>query len=63
MNLTRPLVQSLPHPADVRNRLGDALREVELLRRLLVLAERAELYRECDQERASTRRAGTRVNE
>src|SRR5438876_944445 len=34
-----PVIESLPPPAVVRNRLGDALREVELLRGLLRLAE------------------------
>jgi hypothetical protein len=47
-DLDKPLMQLLPCPAAVRERLGDALREVELLRKLLRLAERAEEYRECD---------------
>jgi hypothetical protein len=48
MTLDRPLMETLPPPRAVRIRLGDALREVELLRRLLLLAERAEMYRACD---------------
>jgi hypothetical protein len=48
MDLRSPLVTVLPHPMDVRHRLGDAMREVDLLRRLLVLSERAEQFRQCD---------------
>jgi hypothetical protein len=48
MILDRPILELLPRPATVRDRLGDALREVELLRLLLRLAERAEHYRSCD---------------
>ena len=44
----KTLLTSLPSPQLVRNRLGDALREVELLRRLLRLSERAEQYRTWD---------------
>ena len=44
----KSLVESLPPPEVVRDRLGDALREVELLRGLLKLAEKAAEYRECD---------------
>jgi hypothetical protein len=49
MMLNRPLMETLPPPHAVRDRLGDAMREVELLRRLLRLAERAAMYRELDQ--------------
>jgi hypothetical protein len=48
MFLDRPLMETLPASHAVRNRLGDAMREVELLRRLLLLSERAEKYRACD---------------
>jgi len=44
------LVGNIPDPAAVRIRLGQRLREVELLRRLLRLAQRAEQCRELDQE-------------
>jgi hypothetical protein len=44
----KPIIDLIPAPEDVRYRLGDALREVELLRRLLRLAERAEQYRDID---------------
>ena len=44
------LLESLPPPHVVRDRLGDALREVELLRSLLRIAEKAEDYRECDRD-------------
>jgi hypothetical protein len=50
MPFEHPIVQSLPATRDVRDRLGDALREVELLRRLLPLCEKAELYRRRDRE-------------
>jgi hypothetical protein len=40
----------------LRDRLTDAMREAELLRSLLKLAERAERYRERDQEVAAERR-------
>ena len=46
--LDPPVVQSLPSPTVLRHRLGDALREVELLRALVRLAEKAERYRERD---------------
>jgi hypothetical protein len=42
------LIDLIPRPKDVADRLGDALREVELLRRLLRLSERAEHYRALD---------------
>jgi hypothetical protein len=50
MSLNKPIVQSLPPTQTVRDRLGNALREVELLRSLLKLAEKAERYRERDRE-------------
>jgi hypothetical protein len=46
--LDRPLVRTIPQPEAIRRRLGDALREVELLRRLLRVAERAAVYRRAD---------------
>jgi hypothetical protein len=46
----RSLVDSMPPPQVVRDRLGDALREVELLRGLLRIAEKADDYRECDRD-------------
>ena len=49
MTLERSLVEELPSVQQVRNRLGDALREVELLRKLLPIAERAEEYRQADE--------------
>jgi hypothetical protein len=54
----RRLVELIPPPQSVRDRLGDALREVQLLRRLLRLADLAERYRECDRrhERQEVRR-------
>jgi hypothetical protein len=45
--LDQPLMTALPAPSEVREKLGAALREAELLRRLLRLAERAEKYRQC----------------
>jgi hypothetical protein len=53
MRLDLPLIRALPSPQRIRHRLGDALREVELLRRLLRLAERAAEYRACDRKRTS----------
>mgnify|MGYP001579013526 CR=1 FL=1 len=46
----RPLIQQLPPPTAVRERLGDALREVRLLRALLKLCDRAEDWRELDRQ-------------
>jgi hypothetical protein len=46
--LNKPLITTLPKPEAVRRRLGETLREVELLRRLLRVAERAEVYRRVD---------------
>jgi hypothetical protein len=50
IHLEKPLVEILPDPVNVRARLGNALREVELLRRLLRLAKVAETYRALDRE-------------
>jgi hypothetical protein len=44
----RPLIEAIPSPGKVSFWLGDALREVRLLRRLLTLAKLAEEYRACD---------------
>jgi hypothetical protein len=48
MTLDQPFLELLPSATIVRHRLGDALREVELLRGLLRLAERAESFRQSD---------------
>lgn len=50
MLLKRPISTTFPTAREVRHKLGDALRDVELLRGLLRLAERAERYRERDVE-------------
>jgi hypothetical protein len=50
LTLEPPLIEELPAPEKVRDRLGDALREVELLRSLLRLSERAQHYRDCDRQ-------------
>lgn len=42
------VIEAIPAPNRIRERLGDALREVELLRRLLKVSERAEVFREAD---------------
>jgi hypothetical protein len=47
MNLDEPLIRVLPHPDQVQHRLGDALRQVTLLRRLLRLSQKAEEFRDC----------------
>ena len=54
LQLEKPLIDTLPEPTAVRVRLGDVLREAELLRKLLRLAKAAAAYRELD--RASIRR-------
>ena len=51
------LMNTLPQPREIRMRLGDAMREVELLRALLKVAERAERYRRCDEKTATMRRS------
>jgi hypothetical protein len=48
----KAITYSLPPADELRHRLGDALREVEMLRGLLRLAERADRYRERDAELA-----------
>lgn len=48
MFLKSPIVDHFPSVAIVSRRLGDAERDVELLRGLLHLAKKAEFYRECD---------------
>lgn len=45
----KPIIEALPKPETVRHRLRDALREVDLLRRLLRLAEHADQYRRMSQ--------------
>ncbi len=58
MRRQRPLlIDMIPPPQAVAIRLGDALREVELLRRLQRLADIAEEYRECDRQRQNSRTA------
>jgi hypothetical protein len=54
------LIDLIPSPQAVRERLGDALREVKLLRRLLQLADVAEQYRESDRWRSGDNRKGGR---
>jgi hypothetical protein len=41
------LMDTLPPPPQIRERLGAVLREADLLRRLLKVSERAEIYRRC----------------
>lgn len=41
----KPLVDRIPDPETIRARLAEALREVELLRRMLKLSQQAEKYR------------------
>lgn len=41
----KPLVDRIPDAETVRARLAEALREVELLRRMLKLSQQAEKYR------------------
>jgi hypothetical protein len=53
MTLDRSLTESLP-PKVLRERLGATLREADLLRRLLPLAERAERYRQTEAASANT---------
>ncbi len=45
MSINHLLLDVVPSVPSVRHRLGDALREVQLLRRLLRLSELAEEYR------------------
>lgn len=44
------LIENIPHPQQVREKLGALLREVQLLRQLLKVAERAEKNRRERQE-------------
>ena len=60
IDLQKPLIEILPDPATVRIRLGYALREVELLRRLLRLAKTAETYRVLDRDAQGKREADVR---
>jgi hypothetical protein len=46
------LIETLPTPAELHDRLGRALREVDLCRRLLRVAERAERFRAADRREA-----------
>jgi hypothetical protein len=50
MTVTRPISQNFPPVALVQTRLADAERDVELLRALLRIAQRAENYRRADKE-------------
>ena len=58
MLLDSPVIDNLPPARAIRRRLGDALREVQLLRGLLRIAERAEFYKEHDQKQAEAQTAG-----
>jgi hypothetical protein len=49
--LERPVSRSIPPPTVVRELLGQALRDVELLRGLLRLSERAHAFREIEADR------------
>jgi hypothetical protein len=53
MNFAPPLTENLPPPEELERRLGAALREVELLRRLLRVSERAARYRKVLGEKAA----------
>jgi hypothetical protein len=53
MPIDQPLLETIPPPHVVRDKLGNALREVELLRKLLRISERAEQYRQVDQRRSA----------
>jgi hypothetical protein len=46
------LIEELPTPAELNERLSRALREVDLCRRLMRVAERAEQFREADRRHA-----------
>jgi len=61
MTLNKPIIEVLPAPGIVRVRLGDALREVELLRWLLRLAERADQYRQIDKNHQRGQTKGREV--
>jgi hypothetical protein len=61
VNPISPICETIPPPQRVRLFLGDALREVRLLRGLLRLSELAEHYRRIDRRLpGSTRRKGVR---
>ena len=45
---SKPLIDALPTPAQVRNRLTDAMREVALLKQLLRVSESADRFKACD---------------
>jgi len=51
MGSNRPLIETVPPPGQIRARLSDALREAELLRKLLKVAEAAEHFRQCDRKK------------
>jgi hypothetical protein len=46
-----PLQETLPTPAELREKLRQAMREVDLLKRLLRVSERAAQFRRVDQEK------------
>jgi hypothetical protein len=52
---TPAVLDLIPSEATLRQRLTNALREVQLIRRLLPVAEKISYYRECDR-RALERR-------
>jgi hypothetical protein len=62
IQLEKPLIETLPTPAVVRERLGDTLREVDLLRRLLRLAKAAEQFRHADRGRCEHEKGGRDAN-
>jgi len=44
MGSNRPLIETVPPPGQIRARLSDALREAELLRKLLRLQKRLSIF-------------------
>ncbi len=57
-DLIPPSVTLVPTPTDLRHRLAVALREVDLLRRLIRVAEHAARYRQPSHSAAADQRQG-----
>jgi hypothetical protein len=58
MTLDQCLLDQLPRPSTIRDRLRETVRETELLRKLLRVAERAEQFRQSDVAHVSRTRNG-----
>jgi hypothetical protein len=51
LDISKPITESFPSARELRDTLAVKLREVDVLKKLLPIAERLEEYRAADQQR------------